>query len=71
MNSQESSRSWPQGMMTSADIALRDRVTGGAEIVPVTQAAGWDPAEVWLSRIKQPRDRAAVSRAAGLLNPGS
>lgn len=60
MNSQESSRSWPQAMTASADVALRDRATGDEDINPAMQATGWDPAEVWLSRIKRPRDRAAM-----------
>jgi hypothetical protein len=42
----------------------RDRASGDEETVIGTQAAGWDPYEVWLSRIKKPRDRAAVSLAA-------
>jgi len=61
MNNQESSRSWPQAMKASADVASRDRATGDEYIVPAMQATGWDPAEVWLSRIKRPRDRAAIS----------
>ena len=61
MNNQESSRSWPQAMKASADVASRDRATGDEYIVPAMQATGWDPAEVWLSRIKRPRDRAAMS----------
>jgi hypothetical protein len=48
-------------MKASADVALRDRATGDEDIVPAMQATGWDPAEVWLSRIKRPRDRAAMS----------
>ena len=60
MNNQESSRSWPQAMKASADVALRDRATGDEDIVPAMQPTGWDPAEVWLSRIKRPRDRAAI-----------
>jgi hypothetical protein len=47
-------------MKASANVALRDRASGDEEIVPATQATGWDPAEVWLSRIKRPRDRAAI-----------
>ena len=65
MNSQDSSRSWPQAIRASADAAFDDRTPGDGEIVIVTQATGWDPGEVWLSRIKQPRDRAAIARTAG------
>jgi hypothetical protein len=31
------------------------------------QHTAWDPLEVWLTRIKQPRDRAARRNAAGSL----
>jgi hypothetical protein len=60
MNSQESHSSWPEAMKASADVALRDRASGDEETTLATQATGWDPAEVWLSRIKRPRDRAAI-----------
>ena len=60
MNSQESHSSWPEAMKARADVALRDRAAGDEEIVLATQATGWDPGEVWLSRIKRPRDRAAI-----------
>ena len=60
MNNQESSRSWPETMKAGAEIALRDRSSGDEKVIPGTQATGWDPGEVWLSRIKQPRDRAAT-----------
>jgi hypothetical protein len=33
-----------------------------------TQATSWDPFEVWLTRIKQPRDNAAKSAPAGTSN---
>lgn len=60
MNNQDSSRSWPEATKASADVALRDRASGDEEVILGTQATGWDPREVWLSRIKQPRDRAAI-----------
>jgi hypothetical protein len=60
MNGQESHSSWPEAMKASANVALRDRASGDEEFVPATQATGWDPAEVWLSRIKRPRDCAAI-----------
>jgi D-hexose-6-phosphate mutarotase len=61
MNSQESSRNWAEAVKASADVAVRDRAPCDEEIIVVgTQATGWDPGEVWLSRIKQPRDRAAI-----------
>jgi len=47
-------------MKASADVALRDRASGDEELIVGTQVTGWDPGEVWLSRIKRPRDRAAI-----------
>ena len=60
MYDQDSNRSWPEAMKANADVTLRDRAYGEEEVILGTQAAGWDPREVWLSRIKQPRDRAAI-----------
>jgi hypothetical protein len=63
MRNQESIMSWPDVVKASAATVLRDRASGDEEVVIGTQAAGWDPYEVWLSRIKKPRDRAAISLA--------
>lgn len=41
-----------------------DDVTSERVIDPAFQAATWDPYEVWLTRVKQPRDRAAASQVA-------
>jgi len=71
MNSRESSRNWPDAIMASADVGLHDRGPGSEESTLGAQATGWDPAEVWLSRIKRPRDRAAISLAACLSNATS
>ena len=37
---------------------------------PAMQAAAWDPYEIWLTRVKQPRDRASASQAAGPVRRG-
>jgi hypothetical protein len=64
MRNQEFTMRWPDVVKASAAAVSRDRASGDEETVIGTQAAGWDPYEVWLSRIKKPRDRAAVSLAA-------
>jgi hypothetical protein len=46
-------------MISSATVALRDRAGNDEGIFRSTQSASWDPYEVWLTRVKQPRDRAA------------
>jgi hypothetical protein len=71
MNSQDSSSSWLAAMNAIADVTLRDGASGDEEIIRGTHSTGWDPAEVWLSRIKRPRDRAAKSLAAGFPVPTS
>ncbi len=58
-------------MTANAAVVLRDRGSGGEDVVLGMRAARWDLYEVWLSRIKQPRDRAAISLAAGFSNPTS
>lgn len=63
--------SWSDVMKANAAVVLRDRGSGDEDVVLGMRAASWDPYEVWLSRIKQPRDRAAISLAAGFSNPTS
>ena len=51
--------SWAQAMRENARVASRDRVSADANVVRSAPSTSWDPYEVWLSRVKQPRDRAA------------
>jgi len=39
-----------------------------AGVDPSAQPTAWDPLEVWLTRVKQPRDRAALRAAASPLH---
>ena len=48
----------------------REHVAVERVIVPALQAAAWDPFEIWLTRVKQPRDRASASQAAGPVRRG-
>jgi hypothetical protein len=45
-------------MKSSAAVALSERAANDEGIFRSTQPAGWDPYDVWLTRVKQPRDRA-------------
>jgi hypothetical protein len=65
MRNQEFSMSWSDVMKASAAVALHARASSDEGIVLGMQAASWDPYEVWLSRIKKPRDRAGIALAAG------
>ena len=51
--------SWADSMIASANVALRDRAANDEGIFRSTEPTSWDPYEVWLTRVKQPRDRAA------------
>ncbi len=51
-------------MKDNADDASRDRAASDASVVEEAASPSWDPHEVWLTRIKQPRERAARSAAA-------
>jgi hypothetical protein len=50
-------------MKGNSPLALPKPIANDAIVSRHTQAAPWDPFEVWLTRIKQPRDsRAKVAR---------
>jgi len=51
--------SWAQAMKENARTAWRDRVSQDANVVRSAPSTPWDPYEVWLTRVKQPRERAA------------
>jgi len=49
---------WNEAMKGNATAAFRDHVGDPGGIFSDAQQASWDPFEVWLTRIKQPRERA-------------
>ena len=51
-------------MKDNATLASSEHDADDASISRPTQAASWDPFEVWLTRVKQPRDSAAKSAPA-------
>ena len=51
--------SWAETMISRATVALHDRAANDEGIFRSAQPTSWDPYEVWLTRVKQPRDRAA------------
>jgi hypothetical protein len=54
--------SWAEAMKDIADVASRSRVSTDANVIRSATPTYWDPYEVWLTRVKQPRELAA-SRA--------
>ena len=59
---------WAETMKDSATVTSLESVATDGGAFRRTQAASWDPFEVWLTRIKQPRDSAANSAAAATSN---
>ena len=53
--------SWSETMKGNATVASLEHVANDESVFRRTQATSWDPFEVWLTRIKQPRDNAAKS----------
>jgi len=51
--------SWAEAMKEMADVASRDRVGSDANVTRSAPSTSWDPYEVWLTRVKQPREHAA------------
>ena len=56
--------SWSETMKGNATVASLEHVANDESVFRRTHAASWDPFEVWLTRIKQPRDNAAKSAPA-------
>ena len=50
--------SWAETMKEVADVAANGRTATGADIMRSTTSTTWDPYEVWLTRVKQPRELA-------------
>ena len=50
---------WSDAMKDVATITTNGGVATRTSALPDTRATSWDPHEVWLTRIKQPRESAA------------
>lgn len=50
---------WTDTMRHNAEVASRDHGPAGDDVADGTASASWDPYDVWLARVKQPRERAA------------
>jgi hypothetical protein len=51
--------SWAEAMKENARVASRDRVSADANVLRSVPSTSWDPYEIWLTRVKQPRELAA------------
>ena len=50
--------SWAEAMKEMADVASRDRGSADENVMRSEPSTSWDPYEVWLTRVKQPREHA-------------
>lgn len=50
---------WEDAMRANAESVSMDRVSADADVGHSDVSTAWDPYEVWLSRVKRPRDMAA------------
>lgn len=53
---------WAELLRRRATSELQDTARTSAGIFDRSPSSGWDPYEVWLSRVKQPREQAATAR---------
>ncbi len=51
--------SWAEEMKVNADVASLERHSTDANSMRSATSSSWDPHEVWVTRVKQPRERAA------------
>jgi hypothetical protein len=50
---------WADTIKANGNVTARQLYAGDANVNGGTTPVTWDPYEVWLTRIKQPRERAA------------
>ena len=53
---------WADAMKENADLAARELDAMDTNVMPRDASTSWDPHEVWLNRVKVPRDLAALRR---------
>ena len=51
---------WAEVMKERADLAARKPVSVVATVLAMPAGSSWEPHEVWLTRVKRPRDLAAL-----------
>jgi len=56
---------WGDAMKANANVANGDRSSPDASGTGSAASNSWDPHEVWLTRVKQPRELAARRVTAG------
>ncbi len=51
---------WAEAMKENADLASRESISTDATVMSRETSIPWEPHEVWLTRVKLPRDLAAL-----------
>lgn len=51
--------SWAEAMKENAEAASWDRVSADANVLRSAPSTSWDSYEVWLTRVKMPREQTA------------
>ena len=51
---------WAEVMKERADLAARKPVLVDASVLAIPAGSSWEPHEEWLTRVKRPRDLAAL-----------
>ena len=64
----EQGMNWAEAMKETADAASQDRVSTDANVMRSAIPASWHPHEVWLTRVKQPRDLAVRRVTSNAVN---
>ena len=62
--------SWAEAMKENAKAASRNRIAADAKVLRSAPSTSWDSNEIWLTRVKQPRDEAADWYAASVAGQG-
>lgn len=62
---------WSETMKENAIRVSREHSFHDTNDLQVAASIAWDPREVWLTRVKQPRELAAVRVMAATLNQAS
>jgi hypothetical protein len=62
--------SWAETMKEAADVAASGRGATDANIMRSATSTPWDPYEVWLTRVKRPRELTTSWADAAFENQG-
>ncbi len=59
---------WADAIKERAAAAMRERAAPAETALDKSRTSSWDPYEVWLTRVRQPRELAATGRSSRVLS---